>query len=349
MRIIKIILIIIAIPVALFILFLIHSTMADFQPKEVIRLGNPKLNDTIRLEDTITIMTWNIGYAGLDANMDFFYDGGEKVRPGKNQVIENFNNIENFISKNDSVKFIFIQEIDKSSKRSYHINEFAKIREILDNYTPYFGKNYDVDFVPVPVFKPMGKVLSGIATFSQEKPYNASRYSFPGNYAWPTKLFMLDRCFLVCRFKTNNEKDFILINTHNSAYDDGTLRKQQMEYLRSFILNEFNSGNYILVGGDWNQSPPDLNPKLINQPFDTLNKSFIPKDFLPESWKWAYDPYLPTNRRVTHTYVRGETLTTVIDFFLLSPNIELININTIDLGFKNSDHQPVIACFMLKD
>ncbi len=34
-------------------------------------------------------MIWNIGYCGLDASMDFFYDGGEQVRPSEEKVKEN--------------------------------------------------------------------------------------------------------------------------------------------------------------------------------------------------------------------------------------------------------------------
>jgi endonuclease/exonuclease/phosphatase family metal-dependent hydrolase len=40
-------------------------------------------------------------------------------------------------------------------------------------------------------------------------------------------------------------------------------------------------------------------------------------------------------------YVKGETFETVIDGFLISPNLEIINTKTHDLGFKNSDHNPV--------
>jgi endonuclease/exonuclease/phosphatase family metal-dependent hydrolase len=40
-------------------------------------------------------------------------------------------------------------------------------------------------------------------------------------------------------------------------------------------------------------------------------------------------------------YVKGETFETVIDGFLISPNLEIIKTKTHDLGFKNSDHNPV--------
>jgi exonuclease III len=40
-------------------------------------------------------------------------------------------------------------------------------------------------------------------------------------------------------------------------------------------------------------------------------------------------------------YDPATTTTTVIDFFLLSPNIEAISVDCINLNFENSDHNPV--------
>jgi exonuclease III len=39
--------------------------------------------------------------------------------------------------------------------------------------------------------------------------------------------------------------------------------------------------------------------------------------------------------------LNDQTFTTVIDYFLLSPNIELLEVKGIDEGFENSDHNPV--------
>jgi len=38
----------------------------------------------------------------------------------------------------------------------------------------------------------------------------------------------------------------------------------------------------------------------------------------------------------------------VIDYCLISPNIDMIEVKTIDLKFENSDHQPVLAKVKLK-
>ena len=69
---------------------------------------------------------------------------------------------------------------------------------------------------------------------------------------------------------------------------------------------------------------------------------------MPESWNWVYSSDIPTNRRVKTVYQKGTTATTVIDFFLISPNIESLSIENIDLDFQNSDHQPVKMTMKLK-
>ena len=73
----------------------------------------------------------------------------------------------------------------------------------------------------------------------------------------------------------------------------------------------------------------------------------IEKDFLPNEWTWCYDQDTPTNRKNRTAYVEGESFVTIIDFFLISPNIEMLDIETIDMGFDYSDHQPVRASFKL--
>ena len=153
---------------------------------------------------------------------------------------------------------------------------------------------------------------------------------------------MLDRCFLVNRYHLANHKDLLIINTHNSAYDDGSLRAQQMDFLSAYLISEYEKGNYVIVGGDWNQTPFGIEPELPAHRFDTENLTYVGKDYPAPGWTWAYDPDLPTNRRVSIPYDQDRSLTTIIDCFLLSPNIVLEHVETIDLNFENSDHQPVL-------
>jgi len=285
-------------------------------------------------------MTWNIGYCGLDKTMDFFYDGGKKVFTPKDEVLKNLTAAMKLVKGNDTIDFILLQEVDKKSKRSYQLDEFETITGHARYASNTFASNYQVFFVPVPPSSPMGKVFSGIATLSRFIPSSSLRYSFPGKYGFPKQLFMLDRCFMVNRYPMKNGRELILINTHNEAYDTGEIRKAQMEYFKNFVLAEYQNGNYIIAGGDWNQSPPDFKPEFVKNMAKT-DQMVIPSDYLPEGWKWIYDSKNPTNRSIHIPYDPSITTTTVIDFFLVSPNVEAISAECLNLDFEHSDHNPV--------
>lgn len=347
-KILKIAGIIIAIPVVLFIVFLTYATLADYNPKEPIVVLENENVETLDNEKEFSLMLWNIGYCGLSADMDFFYDGGEQVRTSKEQTEKNLQAVTSFLKeKSSEIDFFLLQEVDIKAKRSYKINQHEAIEKTLPDYTSSFGTNYKVFFVPTPPTKPYGKVDAGLATYSKYVPAKSTRFQFPGNYAWPMGLFMLDRCFLENRYPLKNGKELIIINTHNSAYDDGTLKQQQNEYLKKHIMQEYQAGNYVIVGGDWNQCPPNFEPNFDGYKMDNQNRTNIASDYLVD-WKWVYQNNVPTNRRVAEVYNKTTTLTTMIDFFVISPNIEEISVEGINLDFENSDHQPVVAKIKLK-
>ncbi|MFC2112284.1 endonuclease/exonuclease/phosphatase family protein [Bacteroidota bacterium] len=333
--------------VAIFLFILIYGTLGDYKPDEqTIISENP---DAPALVDSaFNIMIWNIGYCGLSEKMDFFYDGGKGVRPDKSTSESNLQAVLDYVATLDTFDFYLFQEADVKSKRSYRINQVEAIQERLATVNISFGKNFEVFFNPVPPRAPLGKLRSGLASFSRHLPSSSIRYSFPGNYSWPMGVFMLDRCFLVDRYHLAGGKELLVINTHNSAYDDGSLRKAQMDYLHGFLTGEYDKGNYIIVGGDWNQTPYAFEPQFEMDKFDTSQLSYIEKDYLTGEWTWLYDPMIPTNRRVDIPYVSGVTRTTVIDYYLLSPNLEAIAVKGVNLKFINSDHQPVLASFKLK-
>jgi len=319
-----------------------YATISDYKPAKqelVFETTNP---DIYPEWTDIDIMIWNIGYCGLSSEMDFFYDGGKEVRTSKKQVQLNLQNVISELQGNDTLEFILLQEVDVNSKRSYGTPMYDSIAANLSEYKSFFGKNYDVFFVPVPPLKPMGSVESGLQTLSKFVPSSSVRWSFPGKFDWPTSLFMLDRCFLVNRYPMIGEKELLIVNTHNSAYDEGgVLRTQEMNYLKDFLISEYEKGNYVVVGGDWNQSPPSFEPQYTVDVFDRDDFTLIPDGYLPDSWRWVFDPATATNRRVKIPYERGLTPTTIIDFYLVSPNVETLAVNTLDRKFANSDHQPV--------
>lgn len=325
-----------------------YATWSDYKPEPEIIVQENRQAHEIPVDKIFNLTIWNIGYAGLSKDMDFFYDGGKQVRPNESVVKTNVDTIASYLSGLENEDFILLQEVDKKSKRSWSINQYDIISAIFPSYHTSFGKNYDVFFVPLPVTDPMGNVLSGLQTLSRYEPFFVVRHAFPGNYSWPQGLFMLDRCFMASQYHlSNTNKKLVVVNTHNSAYDDGSLRSRQMKYLENFLSKEYAKGNFVVVGGDWNQCPPGFEAAFAKNKMDNKDRMDIEKSFLSD-WQWVYDKTVPTNRRVTTPYNETTSLTTMIDFFLVSPNVEVKAVRGIHLGFENSDHQPVQLRISLK-
>lgn len=328
---------------------IVYATLTDYQPPESESIESVGKHEQ-PLGDTLTFLSWNIGYCGLGAKSDFFYDGGKMVRSERAWVDDNYAQIKKVLTDRLDVDFYMLQEVDLHSRRSYGINQVEGIGQALPHTNATFATNFKVKFVPLPFNNPMGGVLSGLATYSPHRATQNTRYQYPSKFEWPRQLFMLDRCFLVQRYPTAKGKELLVVNTHNSAYDTkGTMKKAEMDYLRRFLLDEYAKGNYIVVGGDWNQCPPNVdgNKFLKNgmQPYDPKN---ITADFLPAEWQWAYDPNIATNRSNLFPFDAQKTSTTLIDFFLVSPNIEIVKMYGIDLQFQSSDHQPVYMAVKLR-
>lgn len=327
--------------ILLFTVFLGWQSINEFKPpKEQILASNFPAD---LIPDSITIISWNIGYFGLGAEMDFFYEGGKLVRPEKETYQKYRNACLERLTTFDTADFVFLQEIDTGSKRSWYENQMDLVSEVLPSYRGYFGINYNA-WVPVPPTGPMGKVRAGLATFSNFVPVSAERVSFESSYDWPMRLFQLKRCFVKSTYNTIDGKQLILVNTHNSAFSDAAeLREKELNTLKSLMLDEYKKGNYIIVGGDWNQNPPAFDSTQLLPIYKSKHiRPGIPSDFIPQGWTYAYDPLHTTNRDVNIPYREGETVSTLIDFFILSPNVELLSVKTIPTGYKESDHQPVV-------
>jgi endonuclease/exonuclease/phosphatase family metal-dependent hydrolase len=330
--------------------FLLFMTVTDYRPaeKEPVMINGKGIKLPAEKKE-FTFLTWNIGYSGLGKNMDFFYEGGTRVRPEREEFTGYFNGICRLISSADSIDFIFLEETDVHSKRSYFTDEAAEIGKLLPEKCSLFAKNYDSKFVPLPLNDPMGRVVSGIACFLRFRPDTAERIDYGTRFPWPKQLALLKRCFIVMRYKLDSGKEFVVITLHNSTYDTGgTLRKKELSKLQSFVLTEYSKGNYVVIGGDWNNNPRGYNPQFVNtgdiakviEP--TLDSTFLP------GWKFAFDPSSPSNRDVDMPYQKGKTKTTIIDFYVVSPNVEVESVRTVETGFRFSDHQAVVAKVVLK-
>jgi endonuclease/exonuclease/phosphatase family metal-dependent hydrolase len=230
------------------------------------------------------------------------------------------------------------------------VDESAYLQKHLAGYGSIFAVNYKVPWVPVPLTRPMGAVLSGLLTFSRFHVRSAVRYSFPGREAWPRQLAELDRCFSESRLPVEGGRELVLLNSHLSVFDrGGRIRKLQLAYLKKRILDEYSRGNHVIVGGDWNHGLPGTDPERFKAAMARPGWYMaLPDDFTPPRFAWAVDKTVPSIRSNGTAYKEGENFVAVIDGFLVSANVEIRMVTGHDLAFRNSDHNPVAAVFVLK-
>ncbi len=330
-----------------FVTLLGYLTIVDYNPELELDL---KIEDKSSLEvgNEITVMTWNLGFAGLGSDSDFFMDGGEGVNPSKAQFQKNYQGIKEVLDAN-MVDVFFIQEIDRDSKRTFYKDMHKEISEKYPNYDSAHAINYKVPLVFIP-FPPIGKVTSGITTLSKYDFDQATRIGFDANYSWPTKILHLDRCLLVSRHQIKGStKELVMINLHLSAYDDGGLRAEQLKVLKELMTSEYENGNYVIAGGDFNQQFPSIdNSKYPVLYPDNYLPNTIENDYLDNGWNYAVSEEAPTYRLLNEVYNKETAQTGVIDGFIVSPNIEIVTVKNLDLEFEYSDHNPVVASFKLK-
>ena len=73
----------------------------------------------------------------------------------------------------------------------------------------------------------------------------------------------------------------------------------------------------------------------------------FPEEKLPTGWQLAVDTTVPTVRTLHQAFMKGDNYTSVIDGFIISPNVSVKDVMTHDLDFEHTDHHPVSAQFSI--
>lgn len=326
-------------------IFLGLSLALEFRPANIEELETiaPAKLTTHSEDSTLTILAWNIGYCGLDKDMDFFFDGGTRTRTSKQQTEHNLEQIISTIKDIDA-DIVLLQEVDTRASRSYKINQKQAITSALEEYYSSFAYNFKTFFVPKPIANPLGRVEAGLLTLSKAKPLEAQRLQYPVSDKLPLRMFNLKRAALISKIEIGKDT-IIIVNTHNSAYDNGTARRQENAALEELLKTKTHSS---IVGGDWNQIPPSytLSPLAASDP--NYTPISVNPSFMSNSHAWAADLSVESLRYLDKAYkADGNDKTAITDFFLVPKSAEVISIKTLDYGFENSDHNPVLLTIKL--
>ena len=248
--------------------------------------------------------------------------------------------------------FILFQEVDFDSTRSYHIDEQEILRAAFPQMAEVDAVNYHSAFLMYPLTQPHGSSNSSMVTFSGVGITGALRRSLPISTGF-SKFLDLDRCYTISRVPTENGKELVLFNVHLSAYGGSDeIRAAQMNMLFGDMLAEYQKGNYVVCGGDFNHDFTGKSTQVLNggemtdfgwaQPF--------PAEMLPEGLTRC-DNYTdgkvePTCRNCDIPYEEGN-FTIIVDGFLVSDNVTATYLENVQTGFTYSDHNPVLMRFTL--
>ena len=219
--------------------------------KEITPQGTAK-SAAVKLNTEYTALTYNIGFGAYTPDFTFFMDGGESSwAKSKESVVDCIDGAANLI-KEHKADFALIQEVDYDSTRSYHVDERARIIAQFPDFSSAFATNYHSAFLFYPITQPHGASNSGILTLSESTITSAVRRSLPIATDFK-KILDLDRCYTISRIPVENGKELVILNTHTSAYGtDGDLQTQQMQMMFDDMKAEYDKGNYVIAGGDWN-------------------------------------------------------------------------------------------------
>ncbi len=326
--------------------------------------------EPLKLGEAYTTATYNIGFGAYTPEYTFFLDTGIM-----NDGTETVGTLSKAVSKKSVVNctkgdiellkkgiavgntpakqpdFMLLQEVDVQATRSHWVNQVDMITDAFKGYQSVFSTNFHSPYLMMPLNDPHGSVHAGLLTLSDHTITSALRRSYPIDQTWPTKYADLDRCFLITRMAVENGKEFVLVNSHMSAYDaNGGSRAQQIALLKEFLSDEYSKGNYVIVGGDWNQAlcgSVELYPSQQKRPewVTVLNDDDLPEGFsvvCPDNLN-----EVATCRGADIPYEKGVTYRVTIDGFIISDNIDA-RAMTIENDFTFSDHNPQIAEIILK-
>lgn len=326
-------------------------TLAEYRPAavETVTATAGARHAKAQIGQRYKIATFNVGYCGLGREEDFFMDGGKGVLPGSAaEVEENASALLSALAL-QAGDIVLLQEVDRDSNRSYWLNQATLFSRGLSMGWA-FADNYRCPFVPIP-WPPLGKVESGLMTLNNLAVTEATRESLPVPFSWPMRVANLKRCLLVERMPLqDSDRELVLVNLHLEAYSSDEGRAAQMAQLNQLLKAEVNKGNYVIAGGDFNQAfPGSLNLYPIPAD-DSWRPGVLASDELPSGFRYVFDARVPTCRSLETPYTgdRDAVVMYVIDGFIVSDNVKVNSVETVDLNFRNADHQPVTMEFTLQ-
>ncbi|WP_022693714.1 endonuclease/exonuclease/phosphatase family protein [Ponticaulis koreensis] len=321
--------------IVLYLAVAIGSTYFNRSIKTVFRKSDTAPQTLASAE--LTVMTWNLGYAGLGEESDFKADGGDMLLPPSVSVVEkNLAGIQATLTANP-VDVYLLQETAAAGLLTRGVDVRAAVADTLSDWTMFFSSDIGSRMLPEPL-----RLEHGPSMFTRLTDQQPELVRLPSEPE-PIMGFIPRHYHMQVSEVEVAGTPWAVINLHLAAFDEGgDTRNEQLRAVIDFAEQLHAEGKSIVIGGDWNM-------RLTQTDFPSTSTEDalfwihdFPQEELPESWHLAFDANVPTVRTNERPFQPDENYRTIIDGLLLSPDVELVDVRGIDLAFEYTDHQPAV-------
>ena len=313
-----------------------------------------------------SITTYNVGFGCFDSEFSYILENGKmangkSIKGSKNRaddekrVENNINGIGDVSRQLDSDFFLF-QEIDIGSTRSYLINQQELLFSELIPYSKTFGQNIHTRYLFYPIGKEIGLINAGVSTMSRYRIESGKQIMLPTTTDFFSRFSDLDNSVTITYIPVYNQtfndhpRYLALINVHFAAFNHNSkIMEQQWEQIKIIMKEEYEYGNYVIVGGDFGYQLYDHNESFNGKQKRPIWLEDFPVDSIPEHFSLVVPENISevaTNRSGELPYEKGVNYESSVDGFIISDNIEASAL-IIDTQYQYSDHNPVQLKFTL--
>jgi endonuclease/exonuclease/phosphatase family metal-dependent hydrolase len=286
----------------------------------------------------LSVVQWNLGYAGLGFDSDFRADGGRMVLPPSGRAVDrNLKGITDRLSSMPADIYA-LQEVAESGFLTRGRDVLGGVKMALVGADMVFSRDIDNRLLKLR----HGLVMAG--RIQHQKPFLVRLPDEPN-----LLMGIVERQYHVQVMQLEADgQPWSFINLHLSAFDDGAVRAAQLRAVLTLVQQEAAKGHHVVALGDWNMRLTSTNFAYSADPKAQFWIRDFPQDQIPQGWQLVFDPRTPTVRTNEQTYISSRNYTTIIDGALVSPGVEVVSVETMDTGFVDTDHQPVRFQFRAK-
>lgn len=332
-----------ALILALVLFLLVNGILSSFSyynPKKTEAVSVYNINGAKPISDKkVRVLTFNTGYAALGEEAQLYSEGGSGERAIADVVLKNARGISELVNLS-SADAVLLQSVDCDSHRSRYVDQGSYY---INNGG--FGSAFAFDHKAnsTSFFPPYKKVSSGVLTLSKRSIESAERVPI-SKFSAPFSSNP-NRCMLVTEMLIeNSDKKLVLVNFELEAHISLEDKLKQTQEVLKYIEKVANRGDYVIAGGSFyryfegTEKRYPLPDRLRWEP-EQMDLAEI-----PENLSLIYDETVATARILSSPYDREseQKQVYVSDGFVISKNLSVNMVVTVDQEFRYSAHNPVL-------